>query len=350
MRQLHDLARQHGRTLLVLDTRQGDPSELLYRKLRYARAGVIPPATHGVRAEHSIPRRSTICRFGNPSSILDIVHPKSTRMSAAAWMVAIVVAIAGCRADPTAAVARAIPTPVDRTARTFLAALRNGNLAAAESLVVAPQRGSAAVRAAIGQMATTFGRAAPDSLRPLNVAAFFGGGASRVRVTYEVAYPDRWVIAGVDVLDSAGIAQVIGAHADAIPRSAVEANALTLRGKSAAYYVLALFAIVLPLFMFVTAIQVVRRRVPRRWLWAVAALVGVGKLSLNWTTGAIGFQPLQFQLFGSGIIRAGGPYLPWFLSVAFPLGAVVAQFRMRRAPDPQAGQSVVDATPPEAAA
>ena len=103
-------------------------------------------------------------------------------MSAAAWMVAI--AVAGCRADPTAAVARAIPTPVDRTARTFLAALRNGNLAAAESLVVAPQRGSAAVRAAIGQMATTFGRAAPDSLRPLNVAAFFGGGASRVRAAY----------------------------------------------------------------------------------------------------------------------------------------------------------------------
>jgi ribosomal protein S18 acetylase RimI-like enzyme len=42
MRQLHDLARQHGRTLLVLDTREGDPSELLYRKLGYTRAGVIP--------------------------------------------------------------------------------------------------------------------------------------------------------------------------------------------------------------------------------------------------------------------------------------------------------------------
>jgi ribosomal protein S18 acetylase RimI-like enzyme len=42
MRQLHELARQHGRTLLVLDTREGDPSELLYQKLGYIRAGVIP--------------------------------------------------------------------------------------------------------------------------------------------------------------------------------------------------------------------------------------------------------------------------------------------------------------------
>jgi ribosomal protein S18 acetylase RimI-like enzyme len=42
MRRLHELARQHGRTLLVLDTRQGDPSELLYQKLGYTKAGVIP--------------------------------------------------------------------------------------------------------------------------------------------------------------------------------------------------------------------------------------------------------------------------------------------------------------------
>src|SRR6476469_5159842 len=42
MRQLHELAREHGRSLLVLDTREGDPSELLYRKLGYTRAGLIP--------------------------------------------------------------------------------------------------------------------------------------------------------------------------------------------------------------------------------------------------------------------------------------------------------------------
>ena len=42
MRRLHELAREHGRTLLVLDTRAGDPSELLYQKLGYTRAGVIP--------------------------------------------------------------------------------------------------------------------------------------------------------------------------------------------------------------------------------------------------------------------------------------------------------------------
>jgi hypothetical protein len=39
---LETQARRLGRTTLVLDTRQGDPSELLYRSLGYQSAGAIP--------------------------------------------------------------------------------------------------------------------------------------------------------------------------------------------------------------------------------------------------------------------------------------------------------------------
>lgn len=42
MRQVESLARQHGRSLLVLDTRRGDPSESLYRRIGYQEAGAIP--------------------------------------------------------------------------------------------------------------------------------------------------------------------------------------------------------------------------------------------------------------------------------------------------------------------
>jgi ribosomal protein S18 acetylase RimI-like enzyme len=42
MKKIEDLARERERTLLVLDTREGDPAELLYRKLGYTAAGVIP--------------------------------------------------------------------------------------------------------------------------------------------------------------------------------------------------------------------------------------------------------------------------------------------------------------------
>jgi hypothetical protein len=42
MQALEATAAEHGRTLLVLDTRQGDVSELLYRKLGYVLGGAIP--------------------------------------------------------------------------------------------------------------------------------------------------------------------------------------------------------------------------------------------------------------------------------------------------------------------
>jgi ribosomal protein S18 acetylase RimI-like enzyme len=42
MEELERGAREMGRTLLVLDTRQGDAAERLYRRLGYQEAGVIP--------------------------------------------------------------------------------------------------------------------------------------------------------------------------------------------------------------------------------------------------------------------------------------------------------------------
>ena len=42
MRKLEELARERSRSLLVLDTREGDVAEILYQKLGYTVAGVIP--------------------------------------------------------------------------------------------------------------------------------------------------------------------------------------------------------------------------------------------------------------------------------------------------------------------
>jgi len=42
MRTVEAKALQLGRSLLVLDTRQGDPAETLYTRLGYVKAGVIP--------------------------------------------------------------------------------------------------------------------------------------------------------------------------------------------------------------------------------------------------------------------------------------------------------------------
>ncbi len=47
MRELEDVARREGRTLLTLDTRTGDKAEPLYRSMGYVLAGVIPQYARG---------------------------------------------------------------------------------------------------------------------------------------------------------------------------------------------------------------------------------------------------------------------------------------------------------------
>jgi GNAT superfamily N-acetyltransferase len=42
MQAIEQAARERGRSLLVLDTRQGDNAELLYRRMAYREVGVIP--------------------------------------------------------------------------------------------------------------------------------------------------------------------------------------------------------------------------------------------------------------------------------------------------------------------
>jgi len=51
MQQAEAVALEEGRTLLVLDTRKGDPSEALYRSAGYIRAGEIPQYARGAGAE-----------------------------------------------------------------------------------------------------------------------------------------------------------------------------------------------------------------------------------------------------------------------------------------------------------
>lgn len=51
MAALHDQARHHGRDLVLLSTRRGDPAERFYKQLGYRDAGIIPRYTVGPDGE-----------------------------------------------------------------------------------------------------------------------------------------------------------------------------------------------------------------------------------------------------------------------------------------------------------
>ncbi|QUG41953.1 GNAT family N-acetyltransferase [Psychrobacillus sp. INOP01] len=51
MQKSEEIARNEGRSLIVLDTREGDPSNFLYTSLGYSRAGRIPDYAKSVNGE-----------------------------------------------------------------------------------------------------------------------------------------------------------------------------------------------------------------------------------------------------------------------------------------------------------
>jgi len=107
----------------------------------------------------------------------------------------------------------------------------------------------------------------------------------------------------------------------------------TLFGMAPLHYLVLLLCILVPVFILVTVVEIVRSSKRRKWLWVLFAVIGVGKFGVQWVVGGRWiFQPLFVQLFGVSVLKYP-MYQPWVLTVSFPLGAVLFWLRSRRRPD-----------------
>jgi hypothetical protein len=82
-------------------------------------------------------------------------------------------------------------------------------------------------------------------------------------------------------------------------------------------------------FSLVSAVFAYRSDIRRRLLWALVCLVGGPVTTMNWETGALRTRMMSVQLLGVAAIKPG-PSAPWFVSVAFPFGAVLFRTRRKR--------------------
>jgi hypothetical protein len=112
---------------------------------------------------------------------------------------------------------------------------------------------------------------------------------------------------------------------DEAPLDLADRYPLTLRGMSAPYYLMALYAVLLPCFMIYTAVVCIRRQPKFLWGWVAFVLLGVGNLSILWRPGPLDsnlvvFAPISIQILGVGLSRFQESN-PWLLTISFPLGA-----------------------------
>jgi hypothetical protein len=188
---------------------------------------------------------------------------------------------------------------------------------------------SATIARGFVQLDSVLGGRRVDSLALVGANQFSNGTIDRITLSYEFRTESGWRLASVTTLDSASNWVLLGFHAEPLPGELRAVNDFHLTRGSAAQYLALIATVASAIITLGTAIFLaMRRNFPKRWRWVLLSLVGVGMVSVNWTTGELATRLISVQLFGGSFVRAG-EFAPWILSFAFPIGAIVALSRYR---------------------
>lgn len=188
---------------------------------------------------------------------------------------------------------------------------------------------SATIARGFAQLDSVIGGRRVDSLALVGANQFSNRTTDRITLSYEFRTESGWRLASVTTLDSASNWALLGFHAEPLPGELRAVNEFQLARRSAAQYLALLATVACALFTLGTAIFLAtRRQFPKRWRWLLASLVGVGTVSVNWTTGEVASRLFFVQLLGASAVRPG-EFAPWILSFSFPIGAIVALSRYR---------------------
>jgi len=229
----------------------------------------------------------------------------------------------------------------DAYARAYFDSLRGGRIEYALSRLSPKTYAIPGVRDSLVALWKYLPTGPLDSMHLIGANRFTNSSVDRTNFSYEYHSAEGWGAASVTVVGEEGIRYVEAIGANKLKRSFEDANALTLRGKSAGHYLILALLIVCVGASFCVAFLALRTPMPRRWLWALLALVGVSGVAFNWTNGATGIELLTVQLFGGAASRAGAA-APWILKASFPIGALMTWRRIQQARQP----APTSATPP----
>ena len=234
--------------------------------------------------------------------------------------------LSGC--DQQAMFERFIPKEESAVAKELLFQLAAKDYATIERQLD-PSVQSPSVRDALEQMAALFPAEPPKSVNTVGANTSSVNGVTTYNLTFEHQYSSVWLLTNVVLQRRDGHVTVLGLHANPMRQSLEDVNRFTFEGKGPIHYIVFVLVVGVPLFIAYALVLCFKTPIARRkWLWLLFVALGFFQLSLNWTDGAYGIQAISFALLGAGFVRAG-PYAPFILNVAIPVGAIVFMVRRR---------------------
>jgi hypothetical protein len=227
------------------------------------------------------------------------------------------------------AILQKFSSPQDQSvAKQYISDLRAGKFDVIENDLAANLR-TPQTHATLVRMAAMLPAGAPTSATLIGAQTLYTPDGVRTNTTFEYRWGGRWFVCNVAILKSKTHTTIVGFNVDPEKSSIEDQTRFTLTGKSALQYAIltgAIAAFTVSVYALVACIRA--RGLARKWLWIIFVIVGFGRLSINWTTGAVGFQLLYINLFSAG---AFAPlYGPWTIAMAAPVGALVFLWRRWR--------------------
>jgi hypothetical protein len=239
--------------------------------------------------------------------------------------IVLLVLVAGC--DRGSYFERMSPEAVS-SAKSNFDLLRNHQFEQVEA-ALDPSLSDPHIDSTLRNMAALIPNQNPESVAAKWVHASCSAHTCDTTVLLEYKYPGERLAVNEVIRLEEGDSSVMGFHIQPIPESVMEANRFTLSGKGTSQYTILALAIFLPLYSLYALVLCLRTKgLRRKWLWAIFILIGLGRVSVLWTTGLLWFYFFSIQLLSSSAIAQ--PYCPWVVSVSLPLGAILFMFYRKR--------------------
>ncbi|MFL6621963.1 MAG: hypothetical protein ACJ8NR_05035 [Sulfurifustis sp.] len=217
---------------------------------------------------------------------------------------------------------RFFPGSAEQFAKSYLALFAERNFQAIEATINPVTKGPE-LRANLEKVAASFPPERPKNVVVIGRHIVEDHGSREIALSLQYEFSNFWVLANVALHETAEGFLVDGTYVHQRPEPLENLNDVTLADKNVRHYALLAAAILVALFSLLMLIQCLRMPgLSWKWLWAFVIVTSVGRVTLNWTTGELSFDPLNALLFGASAWRETA-YAPVMLSVAMPLGALL---------------------------
>lgn len=172
-------------------------------------------------------------------------------------------------------------------------------------------------------------RETPKSVKLIGSRTSHNSNSTEYALTYEYEYSRNWLVTQIVLQRNGSALKITGVNFTPLANSVEHFNRFTLSGKGARHFVFLIAAPLILIFIVWTAITCWRTPVPKRkWLWMIFILLGLGSLTLNWTSGEVEYQVLGVSFLGVGFSKDF--YGPLLLQISLPVGAAVFWLRRKK--------------------